>query len=114
MLNGCSAQTTSGPLRPSTTSPTATRLAGRYDEAIRLHRQNLTDRIRVLGADHPYTLTGRNNLANALLDAGQSGEAILLYKQNLADRLRILGPDHPDTPQSRNNLANAYGGKWAA
>ena len=63
----------------------------------------------MLGADHPYTLTGRNNLANALLDAGRSGEAILLYKQNLADRLRILGPDHPDTPQSRNNLANAYG-----
>ena len=64
--------------------------------------------MRVLGADHPQTLTSRNNLAYAYQSAGRLGEAIPLYEQVLADRTRVLGPDHPDTLTSRNNLAYAY------
>ena len=82
--------------------------AGRLNEAITLHKQNLKDRTHILGPDHPDTLTSRNNLASAYQDAGRLNEAITLHKQNLKDRTHILGPDHPDTLTSRNNLAYAY------
>jgi hypothetical protein len=49
--------------------------AGRTDEAIRLHEQTLADRERVLGPDHPETLSTRNNLA-AYRDAGSTPEEI--------------------------------------
>ena len=62
----------------------------------------------VLGADHPVTLTVRNNLAGAYKSAGRLAEAIELFKQVLAERERVLGADHPDTLTVRNNLASAY------
>ncbi|MEU1827519.1 tetratricopeptide repeat protein, partial [Streptomyces abikoensis] len=76
--------------------------------AIRHHQRALTDRVRVLGADHPDTLTSANNLANAYHSAGDPGRAIPLLKQTLTDSMRVLGADHPDTLTSANNLANAY------
>jgi len=63
---------------------------------------------RLLGPDHPHTLTSRNNLAAAYRAAGRTAEAIPLYQQALAAFERVLGPDHPDTLGSRNNLAAAY------
>ena len=62
----------------------------------------------MLGADHPDTLSTRNNLAVAYRDAGRTAEAITLHEQTLADRERVLGADHPDTLRTRNNLATAY------
>ena len=73
-----------------------------------MHEQTLAARERVLGPDHPDTLTSRNNLAVAYQDAGRLDEAISLHEQTLAARERVLGPDHPDTLASRNNLALAY------
>ena len=68
----------------------------------------------MLGADHPNTLTSRNNLASAYESAGDLGRAIPLFKQALAGRTRVLGADHPDTLTSHSNLASAYwaGGTW--
>jgi len=66
------------------------------------------DRERVLGPDHPGTLSSRNNLALAYQAAGRAAEAIPLLEQTLAARERVLRPDHPDTLTSRNNLALAY------
>ncbi|MFH9040510.1 tetratricopeptide repeat protein [Streptomyces sp. NPDC017966] len=40
---------------------------GRYAEAADHHRQNLVARTRVLGPDHPDTLTSRDGLETALL-----------------------------------------------
>ncbi|MBN1172875.1 MAG: tetratricopeptide repeat protein, partial [Micromonosporaceae bacterium] len=82
--------------------------AGRLVEAIGLYERILADRVRVLGEDHPSTLTSRNNLAYAYESAGRLTEAIPLYQQALADRIRVLGEDHPDTVVSRQNLAGAY------
>ena len=65
----------------------------------------LTD---ALGPDHPDTLTTRNNLATAYLDAGHVSTAIDMFEALLADRTRILGPDHPDTLTTRSNLATAH------
>jgi hypothetical protein len=81
--------------------------AGRAAEAIGLHERTLAGRERVLGPDHPGTLTSRNNLAAAYQDAGRAAEAIPLHERTLADRERVLGPDHPGTLTSRNNLADA-------
>jgi tetratricopeptide (TPR) repeat protein len=68
----------------------------------------VADYERVLGPDHPDTLTSRNNLALAYRAAGRAAEAIPLYEQTLAARDRVLGPDHLNTLTSRNNLAEAY------
>ncbi len=77
-------------------------------QAIAVGERAIEDVGRVLGPDHPHTLTSRNNLANAYQQVGRYAEAILLHEQTLVDRERLLGPDHPDTLASRNNLANAY------
>ena len=68
----------------------------------------LADYERVLGADHPDTLSTRGNLANAYQDAGRTAEAITLHEQTVADYERVLGADHPGTLNARNNLAAAY------
>ena len=77
-------------------------------QAIMIGERLVADQERVLGPDHPDTLTARNNLAAAYQDAGRTAEAIPLHEQVLADRERVLDPDHPDTLTSRNNLAAAY------
>jgi len=76
--------------------------------AILLLESTLTDAERILGPDHPDTLTSRNNLAGAYESAGDLNRAIPLHERTLADHERILGPDHPNTLTSRNNLAGAY------
>jgi tetratricopeptide (TPR) repeat protein len=63
---------------------------------------------RVLGPQHPDTLTSRGNLAVAYQAAGRNAEAIPLHEQTLADREQVLGATHPDTLSIRNNLASAY------
>ena len=104
---------TLGPDHPSTLASRnnlagAYQDAGRLDEAIALHEQNLTDRTHILGPHHPNTLTTRHNLANAYRDAGRLDAAIALHEQNLEDRTHILGPHHPNTVTTRSNLADAY------
>ena len=63
---------------------------------------------KILGDDHPQTLTSRGNLAGAYYSAGRLDEAIPLHEEVLADRVRVLGDDHPHTLTSRGNLAGAY------
>jgi tetratricopeptide (TPR) repeat protein len=77
-------------------------------QAIQVGEPLLADYERVLGPDHPGTLTSRNNLAAAYRATGRAGEAIPLYERTLADCERVLGPDHPGTLASWNNLALAY------
>ncbi|WP_338597130.1 tetratricopeptide repeat protein [Saccharopolyspora sp. SCSIO 74807] len=71
--------------------------------------QFLTDQLRVLGPDHPDTLSSRNNLARWRGEAGDPAGAVVVLEELLADELRVLGPDHPDTLSSRNNLARWRG-----
>jgi len=73
--------------------------------AIELGTSALTGCERILGPDHPDTLTSRNDLAGAYETAGDLTRAIPLFERALTDRERILGPDHPDTLTTRNNLA---------
>ena len=81
---------------------------GLLNQAIALFEQNLADRERILGPNHPDTLASRNNLASAYRSADRLEQATDLLEQNLTEALRILGPDHPHTLIIRDNLARAY------
>ena len=63
--------TAAPPCRKSTARNTY-QSAGTLDQAIPLYEQTLADRERVLGPEHPDTLTTRNNLAYAYQSAGGS------------------------------------------
>ncbi len=57
-----------------------------YQDAITLDEQTLASRERVLGPDHPDTLTSRNNLANGYRAVGRYQDAITLHEPTLASR----------------------------
>ncbi|MBV9447685.1 MAG: tetratricopeptide repeat protein [Streptosporangiaceae bacterium] len=77
-------------------------------QAIAVGKPLVADSERVLGPDHPDTLTAQNNLAVAFQGVGRPAEAIPLFERALAAQERLLGPDYPDTVTTRNNLAVAY------
>ncbi len=81
---------------------------GRYDEAGRVARAALAEAERLLGTEHPQTLTSINNLAFVYQSQGRYGEAEPLYRRALAARERVLGAEHPNTLTSVNNLAFLY------
>jgi tetratricopeptide (TPR) repeat protein len=78
---------------------------GQYQQALALHEQALVGRRRVLGDEHPDTLTSVNNLAEARQAVGDPNGARQLHEQTLAVRRRVLGDDHPDTLRALSNLA---------
>jgi hypothetical protein len=52
---------------------------------------------RVLGEEHPDTLTSMNNLAYTYKSQGRLSDALELMKSCLHLRERVLGSLHPDT-----------------
>lgn len=75
--------------------------------AIPLAHTVLSDRRRLLGAEHPDTLTSVNNLAGAYRSAGRLEQAIPLYEQTLTDCRRLLGAGHPLSKSVAANLERA-------
>ena len=65
----------------------------------------LPDQTRVLGPDHPDTLTTRHNQASWTGQAGDPATARDLLTALLPDLTRVLGPDHPDTRNTLRVLA---------
>ena len=65
--------------------------------------------LRVLGPDHPNTLTTRSNIARWRGAAGDPAGAATAFEQLLADSLRVHGPDHPDTLATRGNIVRWRG-----
>jgi hypothetical protein len=53
-------------------------------------------RKRVLGLEHPSTLTSMANLAYTLKDQGRDVEAVGLMDSCLELRVNVLGQSHPD------------------
>ncbi len=77
---------------------------GRLAEAEPYLREALDGHRRVLGEEHPHTLTSMNNLAATLSALGDASGARELDEEALSVRRRVLGEEHPDTLQSMNNL----------
>ena len=74
-------------------------------EALRLSRELLADWTRVLGADHPETLTTRGNIAAFTGETGEAREALRLFLELLPDLTRVLGADYPETLRTRGHIA---------
>jgi len=60
-----------------------------------MHREVVEVTERVLGKEHPYTLTSMNNLALVLIDQCQYEEAEKIQAVAVVGMLRILGFDIP-------------------
>ena len=80
---------------------------GQYVESEQMHRQTLALREKVLGIEHPDTLTSMSQLASALSNQGKYVEAEQMHRQTLALREKVLGLEHPNTLTSMNELALA-------
>ncbi len=66
-------------------------------------------RKRVLGPEHPDTLTTRGNLAYWTGEAGDPAAARDQYAALLPVIAWVLGPEHPETLTTRGNLAYRTG-----
>ena len=71
--------------------------SGDFRSARALEEQVLEARRRLLGPEHPDTLTAMVNLASTLWAQGELGAARALKEQVLEACRRLLGPEHPDT-----------------
>ena len=63
-------------------------------------------RKRVLGAEHPDTLTAASNLAASLKSQEKYDEAEKMEREVLAVRKWVLGVAHPDTLSTAGNLGH--------
>jgi hypothetical protein len=63
----------------------------------RLHRQALQSGEKVLGREHPDTLTSMSNLASVLNSQGKYEEAEKMHRRALEMKEVMLGREHPST-----------------
>jgi hypothetical protein len=82
---------------------------GRWQEAEELFVQVMETSLRVLGQEHPNTLTSMNNIAITWKGYGRYAEALELMEECVLLQTRILGADHPHTLSSLRTLL-----KWQA
>jgi eukaryotic-like serine/threonine-protein kinase len=99
-----------GPLHPDTLDAQQ-RLARllldgqrKWDEGGRLAREIWQARVKVLGAENPYTLASQSTYAAALSEDGQLQEAEVIQRQILQITEKTQGPDAPSTIFALGNL----------
>jgi tetratricopeptide (TPR) repeat protein len=78
---------------------------GRWSDAALSQKEVFEKRQRILGDEHPDTITAMNNLATTLSDQGKVDEAASMKKEVLEKSQRILGDEHPDTVMAMSNFA---------
>ena len=78
---------------------------GDPDGARRLQERVLEVSTRVLGEEHPHTLTSMGNLAFTLIAQGNREGALRLLRKCLAGRRKVLGEDHPNTVATATALS---------
>jgi tetratricopeptide (TPR) repeat protein len=81
---------------------------GRNNDAEQVLGEVLARQQRVLGDDHPDTLTTRWGLARAVSHT-RYGQAEPLYREVLADQRRVLGDNDPRILLTRHALARTIG-----
>jgi len=70
-----------------------------------MHRRALKGK-KVLGVEHPDTLTSVSNLASLLQHQGKYEAAEEMNRRALEGYEKVLGAEHPHTLISVNNLAS--------
>jgi tetratricopeptide (TPR) repeat protein len=81
---------------------------GSWDEAEKLEVDLMNGRKKMLGSDHPHTLTSMAWVAFMYRNQGRLDEAEKLEVDVMNGRKTKLGSDHPDTLTSLGNLALTY------
>ncbi|KAF6803649.1 kinesin light chain [Colletotrichum plurivorum] len=79
---------------------------GRWKEAEELFVRVMETRKRVLGEEHPSTLTSMHNLAFTWKDQERWEDAIQLLQNCVRLSGNVLGVDHPDTLSSASALSD--------
>ena len=77
---------------------------GDGDGARALYSEVLSMQSRILGPDHPETLSTKANLAATMSRQGNYEEAKRLEIEVLRTMQRVLGPTHPHTAFAKENL----------
>jgi len=67
-----------------------------------------TLREKVLGKEHPHTLTSMSNVAQALSRQGKYAEAEKMHRETMTLREKVLRKEHPHTLTSMANLVSTY------
>ncbi|KAF8525562.1 hypothetical protein BU17DRAFT_62707 [Hysterangium stoloniferum] len=90
------------------------KLAGKYSDTEVLEIEVIESRQKILGTEHPDTLSAKANLAVTYYWLGRLTDAEKLGVQVLKDREQHLGTEHPDTLGTKGNLAVTYRqlGRW--
>lgn len=85
-----------------------------WKEAEELQIQVVKTQKRLLGKEHPETLTSIHNLASTFRDQGRWKETEQLQTQVMKTRKKMLGVAHLDTLASMNQLALTFidQGRW--
>ena len=81
---------------------------GRYNEALEWYTRALIGYEKVLGADHPGTLTMVNQMASIFENQGQYDIALEWCGRALVGYEKTLGSDHPDTLTMVNQMASIF------
>jgi tetratricopeptide (TPR) repeat protein len=79
---------------------------GALADAEPLCQRALTGWEKVLGPDHPYTLTGVVNLAALMRDRGDLSQAEQLGRRAMETYERVVGPQAPETLEAMSSLAD--------
>ncbi|KAJ4309322.1 hypothetical protein N0V84_011561 [Fusarium piperis] len=87
---------------------------GNYTAAEKLGGKAVETWTKVLGEEHPNTLTSMNNLALTFWNQGRWKEAEELQVRVMETRKRVLGEEHLNTLTSMANLASIFSnqGRW--
>ena len=79
-----------------------------YEEAVKLARQAVDVRHRLLGPDAPEYANALNTLALTFEEKKEYATAEPLYREMVSVRRKVLGEMHPDLAQGLHNLASLY------
>lgn len=79
---------------------------GKPAEALTLQEQALETRRRVLGQDHPDTISSIDMLGGILLEKGEEARAEAALREAVDRSRRVLGEDNLETLKSVGNLGN--------
>ncbi|KAF2818186.1 hypothetical protein CC86DRAFT_309728, partial [Ophiobolus disseminans] len=80
---------------------------GKYEEAEAMNRQTLARYEKVLGYEHPNTLTSVYCLAHLLTHLYRYEESLVLYDRASGGYEAVLRKDHPTTCACRKHYADA-------
>ncbi|KAJ5765936.1 hypothetical protein N7520_005495 [Penicillium odoratum] len=91
-------------------------LQGAYEEAEVMYRRALEAQEKVLGREHPDTLTTVSRLGLVLSNQGKYGDAEAMHRRCVEGSEKVLGCEHPDTLINFGNLGNVLSsqGKFEA